>query len=218
MHLCYCCLDPLTNRNRSAEHIFPSALGGHQVSYKLLCRLCNVRLGETIDAALALRFHETMKSLNVSPDRKNTAGRSARWAAIIYGRFGLGPAGAGSEIGEAETHQMEEDVRRALCKVAVNTYLHNGGLRSLLDAALISFINGSSDASGYPHIKLKDLMSPAQPIHSIRILSQGNNGQLQAELTIFGNAYCSLLLNARYQGPAYEYSYRMDLHRSTGCQ
>lgn len=52
MSKCYRCKDEITKNNRSKEHIIQNALLGNLKSDKLLCDLCNNKLGEELDAEL----------------------------------------------------------------------------------------------------------------------------------------------------------------------
>src|SRR5689334_22818848 len=49
---CYRCNATLTDDNSSLEHILPNALGGRLKSRALLCKPCNSKCGDTIDAAV----------------------------------------------------------------------------------------------------------------------------------------------------------------------
>ncbi len=49
---CYCCNAIICSNNKSLEHIIPSCIGGKLTSYSLLCKKCNEKFGENIDAEL----------------------------------------------------------------------------------------------------------------------------------------------------------------------
>lgn len=49
---CYYCEQPITELNKSREHVIPDFLGGTLTSLSLLCRGCNSVLGQSIDSSL----------------------------------------------------------------------------------------------------------------------------------------------------------------------
>jgi hypothetical protein len=53
MNTCYKNGEPLTDKNRSVEHVIPDFLGGRLKSSDLLCNGCNSEFGNTIDAELS---------------------------------------------------------------------------------------------------------------------------------------------------------------------
>jgi len=55
---CICCKVIITPENDSKEHIFPRAIGGRRTVKSFLCKPCNGKFGETIDAEFARQFSE----------------------------------------------------------------------------------------------------------------------------------------------------------------
>ncbi|MES1159570.1 MAG: HNH endonuclease [Bacteroidota bacterium] len=56
MSSCYICLTILNKRTSSKEHILSNACGGRLISFKLLCKTCNEKMGAGIDAELAKKI------------------------------------------------------------------------------------------------------------------------------------------------------------------
>jgi len=50
---CYVCDIEINNENETNEHIIPNAIGGRLKSKELICKECNSKFGNEIDAALA---------------------------------------------------------------------------------------------------------------------------------------------------------------------
>lgn len=71
MKKCYKCDSPLTEDNKSKEHLLQSALGGKKVSYDLLCEMCNNEIGETIDAEIASQIGHFADILGVNNSTKH---------------------------------------------------------------------------------------------------------------------------------------------------
>ena len=70
-HECYSCNEPLNFGNSSKEHIIHNFLGGRLSSYKLLCKPCNERFGNTIDKELEQQIGMFTHHLGVSRQRNN---------------------------------------------------------------------------------------------------------------------------------------------------
>jgi len=69
MYKCYDCGDWLITENESVEHIIPNAIGGRLKSKKLLCKKCNTKFGETIDAEFAKQLDTLCALFSVKRDR-----------------------------------------------------------------------------------------------------------------------------------------------------
>ena len=69
---CYACAAELVDGVASVEHIIPNAIGGRLKSRALLCRDCNSRFGDTIDAALSRQLLPVANALNVQRERGAT--------------------------------------------------------------------------------------------------------------------------------------------------
>ena len=69
---CYYCANEITPENKSKEHIIPDALGGRLSSSNLLCKSCNDRLGDTIDAELFKQLGFVADIIGVERDRKKS--------------------------------------------------------------------------------------------------------------------------------------------------
>ncbi len=67
---CYRCDKPLNEENESEEHFIPNSIGGHTISKKLLCRICNSKLAP-LDASLANLLNIFMVLLNPRRDKGN---------------------------------------------------------------------------------------------------------------------------------------------------
>jgi len=67
---CYYCEAPLTDKNKSREHIFPDFVGGKIISTDLLCSDCNPMLGSSIDSALYSQIKSYADLLVISRERK----------------------------------------------------------------------------------------------------------------------------------------------------
>ncbi|RYZ90714.1 MAG: HNH endonuclease [Proteobacteria bacterium] len=67
---CYACTKPITRENHSLEHIFNNSIGGSLSSRELLCKTCNERFGDTIDAELSGQLGDLAALLEIKRDRK----------------------------------------------------------------------------------------------------------------------------------------------------
>lgn len=67
---CYKCPSPLTNENKTKEHIVPNFLGGKLTSENLICKKCNTEFGETIDAELHKQLGFAAEIIVHNRDRK----------------------------------------------------------------------------------------------------------------------------------------------------
>lgn len=90
---CYNCNCEITEENMSAEHILPQGIGGREKSDQLLCRDCNSRFGDSIDAALNKAFEAFVATLAVERQRskglpilKNLLGEDGELYNITDGR------------------------------------------------------------------------------------------------------------------------------------
>ena len=70
-YYCYICGDEITDKNRTDEHIILNALGGHQHSYTIICKRCNIRMGESADARLAEDLSFFTDFLRVKKNRQH---------------------------------------------------------------------------------------------------------------------------------------------------
>ncbi len=66
---CYNCSVPLTDGNRSIEHIIPNAMGGRLKSSDLLCRPCNTKLADLVDGPLIEQFSGITALLDTQRER-----------------------------------------------------------------------------------------------------------------------------------------------------
>ena len=57
MKQCYLCGKTITEENKSVEHIVLNSLGGRLKSAQLICRSCNSKFGNTIDANLSKQLN-----------------------------------------------------------------------------------------------------------------------------------------------------------------
>ena len=64
--LCALCRIPLSNANRSKEHILPNAIGGRRTTKAFICRRCNSRTGEKWDSALVSQLKTFCTMLDIS--------------------------------------------------------------------------------------------------------------------------------------------------------
>jgi hypothetical protein len=69
---CWSCNEPITDQNKSKEHIFPDSIGGAKGfhSEKLLCKDCNSTFGSTIDSVFQKQLKHIIQLIGVSRDRK----------------------------------------------------------------------------------------------------------------------------------------------------
>ncbi|MDE5572107.1 MAG: HNH endonuclease [Prevotella sp.] len=70
--ICFICGNPLTESNRSKEHILLNAAGGKLKSYDIMCATCNTRMGSKPDDALALQLRSIANHLGVKRDNGRT--------------------------------------------------------------------------------------------------------------------------------------------------
>ena len=85
--LCALCRTPLSNANRSKEHILPNAIGGRKTTNTFICRRCNSHTGEKWDSALVsqLKMFCTMldisraKGTNQPFEVETVSGRQLTW-------------------------------------------------------------------------------------------------------------------------------------------
>lgn len=68
MSNCYICTTPITDENKSKEHIILNAIGGKLKSYDLLCNVCNSKIGHEADSELAKQFQFMSGYLQVKRD------------------------------------------------------------------------------------------------------------------------------------------------------
>lgn len=54
---CALCLEKITDKNNSKEHIIPNSIGGRSYVRGFICRSCNSQVGENWDAELAVQFN-----------------------------------------------------------------------------------------------------------------------------------------------------------------
>lgn len=69
MKRCYLCNTPLTNENKSEEHIIPNCIGGRLKSWNLLCKTCNNKLGKTVDSDFSKIFLPITTQLHIDKER-----------------------------------------------------------------------------------------------------------------------------------------------------
>lgn len=74
---CYRCGVPLTDENRSEEHVINNALGGHLTSNDLLCGPCNNYFGHTVDVELEQQIGMFTDLLGIKRHREDK-GRKVR--------------------------------------------------------------------------------------------------------------------------------------------
>lgn len=70
--ICFVCGRPLTEENKSKEHILLNAAGGKLKSYDIMCKKCNADLGSKSDEALALQLRPMVNFLGVKRDNGTT--------------------------------------------------------------------------------------------------------------------------------------------------
>ena len=63
--LCALCRSPLTDTNRSKEHIIPNALGGRKTTKTFICRSCNSQTGESWDSELVSQLQTFCTLLDI---------------------------------------------------------------------------------------------------------------------------------------------------------
>lgn len=69
MESCFLCGNAITEKSVTEEHILLQSLGGHLVSKKIICRDCNSKMGERIDAPLANQLSFLVFFLKINRDR-----------------------------------------------------------------------------------------------------------------------------------------------------
>lgn len=70
--ICFICGEPLTEENKSKEHILLNAAGGKLKSCDIMCNVCNRRLGSQPDEELALQLRPMVNFLGVKRDNGST--------------------------------------------------------------------------------------------------------------------------------------------------
>ena len=70
--ICFICGEPLTEENKSKEHILLNAAGGKLKSCDIMCNVCNRRLGSQPDEVLALQLRPMVNFLGVKRDNGST--------------------------------------------------------------------------------------------------------------------------------------------------
>lgn len=125
--LCYNCGTTLNNKNRSAEHIIPNAIGGKRKGYNLLCKTCNEQLGQTIDRELVARF--SAFTTGIVTDRKNRR-----------------------KIADKRVTERDNiSYQRAIVKICLNYYLSKGYDIQYCEAVKHFVKDGSGAISFYHH-------------------------------------------------------------------
>lgn len=71
MNKCCRCGKPLTDENRSDEHIIPNAIGGILIDKNIYCKTCNNKYGAKEDKAFTDIFNALMAELNIRRSRKS---------------------------------------------------------------------------------------------------------------------------------------------------
>ena len=66
---CYICNDELNLSNESIEHIIPNCIGGRLKSRKLICKNCNSRTGESLEAEIGKQMHFIANLLMIKRER-----------------------------------------------------------------------------------------------------------------------------------------------------
>lgn len=69
MKTCYSCQKEINSQNESSEHIIINAIGGKLKSKKILCKICNTKLGDKYDRALAEAYNVLAHNLEISRER-----------------------------------------------------------------------------------------------------------------------------------------------------
>lgn len=73
---CALCSVPLTNENKTAEHIIPNAIGGRKKVRWFICRDCNSKKGNSWDAALAAELNPLCLILGIARQKGAVPSRS----------------------------------------------------------------------------------------------------------------------------------------------
>jgi len=71
--ICYGCNEEINEKNESAEHIINNSIGGHLKSKKLICKTCNNKFGNTIDAELEQQIGMFTGLLGITKDRETNS-------------------------------------------------------------------------------------------------------------------------------------------------
>jgi|GEM_PF-2091122 len=204
MRTCYYCDSILTNRNRSAEHVIPNAIGGTLVSYKLLCRSCNFQLGETVDAVLVRHFQEFTSQLSFARDRKKQ--RKDRRT----------KAGEETEVqnNDNASKETEQDiVLLGIAKIAIGLYLHKGGERQYADLA-IQKLKGELPIHGMARPIPKPLLQhngDFKTKHTIKVTGSVTTRMLQAFVLLFDEYAYLVNISDRYDGGEIAFQYEAEL-------
>src|ERR1700749_3061633 len=91
MNHCYFCKTELLGNNISKEHILPNAIGGRLTSNQLMCRDCNSKYGDSIDAEFCNQFLSLSSMLQIKKQRgeivtlKNLSTKSGEKYNIVDG-------------------------------------------------------------------------------------------------------------------------------------
>ena len=205
MRTCYYCDSILTNKNRSAEHVIPNALGGRLVSYKLLCRSCNIQLGETVDAVLVRHLQELTSQLNFTRDRKKQ-GKDRRTNAADE-------TDGQNEIGAANKEMEQDIVLRGIAKIAIGLYLHKVGERRYADIGIQNLkgelpIHGMALAIPKPHVQH---YGDFKPKHTIKVTGSPTTRMLQAYVLLFDEYAYLVNLSDKYDGAEIAFQYEAEL-------
>lgn len=106
-----------------------------------------------------------------------------------------------------------DKVYRAICKMAINTYIYVGGEKSDIKH-LIPYITGQQVENNYTRLYYKDteiVQKNEEVLHTLIIKGDSNEGILVAYIELFNVYKYLVLLNYNYTGKDMEYSYIFDV-------
>jgi hypothetical protein len=206
MTTCYYCHTILSNRNRSGEHVIPNSIGGSLISYNLLCRSCNIELGETIDAELGRQFERLTISLNIRKHRKNRPGDRRNQDEV-----GAATENFLDDNFEADPERLNPAFLKAIAKIAVNVFLHFGGERKDV-TTLAGVLKGEYQPDKYVkwHRSIS-VSSDDETAHSVRIRGSAMENKLYADVVLFSSYGFTVCFDDDYRGIDVEYDYVVGL-------
>lgn len=218
---CYSCGTTLNQKNRSAEHIIPNAIGGKKKAYNLLCSECNKHYGQTIDQALANQLGPFGYLLNIPLDR----GQHSKAVKLVTA------SGKGTQYTEEPTNQQYYlaaegdanpfeiviggiDYHRSVAKICLNFYLSKGYPKKYSEK-VIAFVKGESKDRifhyYFPSNEVVHALGEQEVSHIIHLHGDRELGVLYAYIELFNMQNLIMIFSYDYDGNDINVTYCRDV-------
>lgn len=190
---CYNCGTTLNQKNRSAEHIIPNAIGGKKKAYNLLCSACNKHYGQTIDQVLANQLGPFGYLLNIPLDRGGHSEGNANPFEGVTGGI---------------------DYYRSVAKICLNFYLSKGYPKKYSEKVL-AFVKGESKDRifhyYFPSNGIVHALGEQEVSHIIHLHGDRELGVLYAYIELFNMQNQIIIFSYDYDGNDINVTYCRDV-------